>query len=293
MMWYLFYKLYTSTIIHDLKFVNSFNTFLFLLSLVLVYINWGLEAKKWQLLMFSQQKLDFITSYKSVLAGLVSGLFTPNRLGNFIGRLSYLKSNLHSTGIINTTLGNMAQFITTIVFGLIGMLFSLSFIIMPVNIILLISISVLALFISIWLFFKPELILKISIIKKYLPSSILNSINFSTTQTSKLKLAVLLFSVLRYFVFCLQFYLLFLTFGEQTSAYKLLSLIALHYFLTTIIPSPFFGKLFVRESVAVFVFSLINLKLASILAVVFMLWLINLAIPAILGSVLWLKVKNV
>jgi hypothetical protein len=57
----------------------------------------------------------------------------------------------------------------------------------------------------------------------------------------------------------------------------------------TLIPSLFFGKLVVRESVAVFVFSYVGIETPLILIVAFLLWLINLAIPAGIGGLIWLN----
>ena len=61
-----------------------------IICLVLMIMNWGLEALKWQVLVKSTQPLNFIQAFGSVLAGLATGLITPNRIGNFIGRNAYV-----------------------------------------------------------------------------------------------------------------------------------------------------------------------------------------------------------
>ena len=41
--------------------------------------NWGLEARKWQLLMRPLATMSFFTAYKSVLCGVTFSLNTPNQ----------------------------------------------------------------------------------------------------------------------------------------------------------------------------------------------------------------------
>ena len=57
----------------------------------LVFINWGFEARKWQLLVKPIQRMDFLTAYKSVLSGVTLSINTPNRIGEYGGRILYIK----------------------------------------------------------------------------------------------------------------------------------------------------------------------------------------------------------
>ena len=59
--------------------------------IVMVFINWGLEARKWQVLLEPIQKMSFIRAFKSVLGGLALSLNTPNRMGEYGGRILYVK----------------------------------------------------------------------------------------------------------------------------------------------------------------------------------------------------------
>src|SRR4051812_32493288 len=43
--------------------------------------NWGLETKKWQILVRPIQDISYGMAFKSVLSGLSLSLFLPNRLG--------------------------------------------------------------------------------------------------------------------------------------------------------------------------------------------------------------------
>ena len=63
----------------------------FWLVIVLVFVNWGFEAKKWKLLITPIQKMSFFTAFKSVLTGVTLSLNTPNRIGEYGGRILYVK----------------------------------------------------------------------------------------------------------------------------------------------------------------------------------------------------------
>ena len=57
----------------------------------LALVNWGLEARKWQLLLLPIQKISFFRAYRSVLSGLALSLNTPNRMGEYGGRIFYVQ----------------------------------------------------------------------------------------------------------------------------------------------------------------------------------------------------------
>lgn len=253
-------------------------------ALALTKVNWILEAKKWQLLSSPFQKLHFSTAYQSVLAGLATGLITPNRLGNFIGRLAYVAPEYKVQATINTQVGNLAQFIITIILGLFGltavaeMFIPISFIWVPLIMLILAS----------WIYFQPKIIVKLPFGSK-IHAKFSKEIDDLAELPNSLKWRVLLFSLLRYLVFIVQFICLFKVFGIETDVILLALLSATTFLITTVIPGIFLGKLLVRESAAVFVFSWIALPIQIILAVSFLLWLINLAIPAIFGWYFWIK----
>jgi len=287
---YLIFKIVNAPILNALKDLTVYTYTPLVIAIGLVFLNWGLEAKKWQLMIQPIQKMSFFTAYKSVLSGLASGLLTPNRLGNFLGRLVYLKKEHHNQAVVNTQIGNLAQFISTILMGVIGLMTLLWFEYDILNPILITIVSFTLLFLGLVVYFKPTLILKL-IIKRFLSKKTKTSLTQVSNLPNHFKLIILGLSIARYMVFTAQYYLLFFLFNPFYGL-KLLSLISVTFLLTTIIPSFFFGKLFVRESVAVFVFSLGQFDTTLILLVAFLLWMINLAIPTIFGSIFWLKQKQ-
>jgi len=288
LMGYLVYKISTSSILDSIHEIEMIKIELIGFTLLLMMLNWGLETRKWQVLLQNVQKLSFVNAFKSVLAGLSSGLLTPNRIGNFIGRLAYVNKENHNQATVNTLVGNLAQFISTVLMGVIGFSFLL---LLKFDIQNNIWICVLSIFFSslaCYVYFKPSVI-NFAPFNKLFGDQTKLSIQEINDSRTNLKLKVLGLSVVRYIVFCVQYFLLFKAFGLEISTIVLFSLITTVFLLTTLIPSLLFGKLFVRESVAVFVFSLVSIDLSLILLVAFLLWIINLVIPAVIGSVFWLK----
>ena len=89
-------------------------------TLLLMTANWGLEAKKWQLANRILQPLSFWQSFKAVLTGTAIAAFTPNRMGEYFGRILYIEEGKRTRSIALTVVGSIAQFVVTLVFGIAG-----------------------------------------------------------------------------------------------------------------------------------------------------------------------------
>ena len=55
-------------------------------------LNWGIEARKWQMVVSKNSPVSFNTSFKAIFAGNALAFFTPNRTGEYFGRMLYLES---------------------------------------------------------------------------------------------------------------------------------------------------------------------------------------------------------
>jgi len=261
---------------------------------VLMLINWLLEAIKWKALVSSVVDISLGKSFLAVITGVTLGLITPNKLGSFLGQVVYLPDNVRRRASWSTLYGNFAQMLVTFTFGTMALGVSLSNNLLgyKYEILLQVSfvVSVLMNFLIVILFFHSvKFWNKLKFIEKINPkwSQLINhqSLNFSE------KGAVLLISAGRYLVFVSQYYLLLLFFDIQLSVVEGFVIIALTFFILNFIPSPFLGKLGVRESVALFVIGpYCNCELQAVVAS-FMLWIINLAIPGMVGALLLFKLN--
>ena len=80
-------------------------------------------------------------------------------------------------------------------------------------------------------------------------------------------------------------------FGINGGTVIVFSLIALTFFVTSVIPTFALTEIAVRVGVAIYFFSTIYTSQAPILAASLFLWMVNLAIPALIGSAFVYKLK--
>lgn len=95
------------------------NTY-FWVAFALIGLNWSLEALKWQYLLRFITSPNFGESLRGVLGGVALALFTPNRIGEYGGRIWWLPQSVRWQGIIALFSGNMLQLSVNIIGGAIG-----------------------------------------------------------------------------------------------------------------------------------------------------------------------------
>lgn len=265
---------------------------------LLMPVNWLLEAIKWKFTISKAEKINLITAIRAILGGITVSMITPNRTGEYLGRVFILKSPVN--GILLTLAGSFGQLITTFVMGCTSL-----FIAMPVLInylaiksdgsLTLLRIAVITMIggaIMIYLkfpvFYK---IADISLLRKY--EKIKKLARLSEVFSQFDLIMILLISLLRYVIFSTQYYLLLVIGGIQISPQSAFIVISLQYFIMAFIPSVALSEIGIRGSVAIMIFSiyfqygkgvLLNDEQAfSVASASISLWFINLAVPAIAG----------
>ena len=88
--------------------------------LLLIPLNWLLESAKWQEVLSKIQNLSLSQAVKSVLIGLTSGFFTPNRVGEPVGRAMLLADGNKTKGVFCSLICTMAQSFATLLFACIA-----------------------------------------------------------------------------------------------------------------------------------------------------------------------------
>ncbi|MBN4073004.1 flippase-like domain-containing protein [Crocinitomix catalasitica] len=290
LLFFICWKVWNEPILEDLQNIQITpdGILLCFLVIILMPVNWLLETAKWKLLMDKVHKLSWRGAFLSVLAGVSTGLLTPNRIGNFIGRTIYTGKEVRTKSIIYTFQTNLGSLFATISFGIAGALIFQTFIkdLSPLAfyLILLIVVGLVGTF-----FFNPNLV-NHTPVKRVLKEKTQEDLKQAGLISNQLKVIVLLLSMVRYLVYLLQFYLLLLAFGITEPTIILLSAIAFVFLITTAIPSFLFGKLFVREASALFVLTMLEIPSTIILITAFLLWFINLAIPSLFGA--WVLIRK-
>src|SRR5690606_15398778 len=84
---------------------------------LMMFLNWLLEVIKWQYLSRRLEKLSLWKATKSVFCGLTWAIFTPNRIGEYGGRVLCLKPENRARGAVAMGVGLFAQLVLTSVFG--------------------------------------------------------------------------------------------------------------------------------------------------------------------------------
>lgn len=271
---------------------NNFNDYSFfdglsfLVVFLLVFVNWFFESLKFKLLVKPIQQITIKKSVQAVLAGITVSIFTPQRLGDFGGRIFVLETKNRLNGIFATLLGSLSQLLITLIVGALlfpvyaaknNVVFSYS-----INYVFLIPIAVLvlvALFTGyLNLSHLGALLSRFKFFAKHY-----SLIHFMQKYSKRNLLIVLLISMLRYVVFSFQFVVLLKLFNVEINYINALVGISQVYFLMAIIPTFALGELGVRGSLSLWILGVYTTAVSGIIAASIFLWILNLALPALVG----------
>ena len=260
-------------------------------ALALLPINLAIEAKKWQLLCRPFQDLSMSTATKAITAGSAYSMFTPNRIGDGLGRFHFTPKNKRPAAGYAFAMSSSAQFISTLLFGCLGFGVIKSFghpeptwwlteqRWIPAFLLLFAGFAVFCYFSS---YFLP-IIQRIQFLR-FLHKHTAALQGYSLSQKGK----VLVLSLLRYLVFSSQFILLLLGFNEL-SVIDAFARINLIYLFSTLIPTLALAELGLRESLSLVFLENMGLSDVEIFSAAFLLWVINLMLPAIYGHITLLQ----
>jgi len=274
---------------------HKYNLFYLLFSIILMPINWFLESLKFKILLHNIQTISNKQSIKAILSGITVSIFMPKRIGDFGGRIIFLKKNNKIKGVLATLLGSMSQLIITIIIGLSFFPAYLNYnnILQKYNINenIIFAFSLLSIIIVLFIFLNISklniYIKRVSFLNKYN-----NLLSFVNQYTKKQLLSLLTLSLLRYFIFSSQFILLLHSFNVTLPYNEAIIGISQIYFLMIVIPVFSLGELSIRGSLSVWVLNSFTPLVSGVLATSILLWFINLAIPAIIGSIFILKTPH-
>jgi hypothetical protein len=273
------------------------NAWKFWLVIAFVFVNWGLEARKWQLLMKAVQPISFITAFKSVLCGVTLSLNTPNRIGEYGGRILFVQEGNRIKAITLSIAGGMAQLIITMLMGCFGLVYLL-FTMDAGDTLMGISVFWVRIFLYgsifgtiVFTFFFFRLNWLVRLLEK-LPYADRFSkyINVLETFDAKILLRLLSISFFRYIVFVLQYIFILQMLQVEQNVWTGFWIITVMFWIMAIIPSFAIAELGIRGTVAKTLFSYSS-NTIGILTATFGIWFVNLFIPAFIGSLLILGIK--
>ncbi len=253
------------------------NPFFLLFVLLLVPLNWFFEWRKWILtLSIVDVYAKPVNKIHAFFAGIVTGMLTPNMLGNFVGRIYYFERNHRIAIVVLTLLTNYAQFIASIFLGIIALLFLHK---SPwiLDLAQLYWVFIFSAILFLLIYFNFEFVFKYIRRKSRMYLLIRN-----LKRRRVFRWKILGLSMLRHAVFTLQFSLILSAFGEDFSFHNMLWIWQFYLWLT-LAPSLFLGKLAIRETVAIWVLTAAGMGELTIVISSFLIWVFNLLIPTVIG----------
>lgn len=272
-----------------------------IVTILLIPFNFIFENLKWRSLLTNTHDVSFGTTMKAILCGSTLGIVTPNRLGEYGGRILYINPEDNWKAIYATGVGNLAQMIILLTFGWIG---ALVFFNAQVDIPTLITsgsifIGIAGLVLLVLLYFNIDVIIglvnrlpflrkikdRVKQWKAFQHLEILRSYDAATLNKA------LGLAFVKYLVYTTQYLLLLYFFGIDVPLVYALAGIASIYLIQTSIPLPAFIGLIARGELALLIWGYYSDSAAHILGASFTLWILNLLIPAIIGLLLIYKVN--
>jgi hypothetical protein len=269
---------------------------LLLLVLALVPFNWGLEAEKWRRLISPLERIGFRRALRATLSGVTLGLFTPNRIGEYGGRVWYLSPGRRMAAVPLSLMGSWAQILVTGMLGaLSGILFyyrfariqQWPFLGKPVPWLMAIAVLSLVALVAYLLF--PLWIGKVGHWSwwKRLPRTLRPPLRLLESLHPALLGQAFGLSAARYLVFAAQYLILLRVFNLALGWGQGFVALGTLFLMQSLLPSLSAFEWLKRGNLALFVFGVFIPDSAhaewSILAASTGLWAINLVLPALLG----------
>ena len=258
----------------------------------LLPFNWLLEVFKWEMLTSRFQKINLITAVKAVLAGISTGFFTPNRVGELVGRVMFLDAENRKAGatmsVVNSLTQNLVIAICGVPAALVYFYSTTSTISVEIENFLLVLLAFVVMC-SLFYFYLPRF-------SKFLSqTNIAKQISGFTACLSEYSNAdlirIMLISLLRFCVFSFQFFLMLRFFGIQLQPLDALIVIPTNYLFVTFSPSFAFSEAAVRSSYAVLFIGAYSGEVLNIALAGICIWTVNFVIPMLVGSILIVKEK--
>ena len=121
----LYLQIFRKDNINDLThaFISSLNwsnSWLLVLTILLVPMNWFMESYKWKTIVSSFSDTTLKESMKVILGGLSFGVLTPSRIGEYGGRFYMTEDEDRWKTLSATFVGSLSQNIITAMVGLAG-----------------------------------------------------------------------------------------------------------------------------------------------------------------------------
>lgn len=295
--WYVYHLLTRNSALADFKgLLLTVDSQVIYSSLAVVFIlmamNWLVEALKWRYICLQFQPVSLKTAIESVLCGLSWAIFTPNRIGEYGGRVLFLSPKKRVFGVIGMGMGAISQMVITNVVGVFAFSWFL-YIYLNIRGLWFIGVFVLALIYATFfllLYFRigliNNLLVKISFLKRYQRFFGL-LLRYGQKKLKK----IFLYSLVRYSIFTSQYCLLMQVLIPNLPFFEMVMMISILFFVQSALPSLDLFDVGVRSITATYFFGFLTDQNVAVMAIAACIWFVNLIIPAIIGSFFTFKIN--
>ena len=259
---------------------------------LLLPLNWVLETQKWRSLLWPFWKIPFGQAFLGVMAGVSLSLFTPNRIGEYGGRMLAVPPRYNWHAVMAALVGNLAQLLALIGFGLLGAFYVAGLYYREVQLLFsgLWWLAVALLGLIYVLYFNIRWLSAVARVLP-LPRKVLRlALWLKHYRPRRLGLALGL-AAARYATYSFQYYCLLVFFGVNIPVGAALAGIATIFLIQTSIPLPPVLGLLARGEAALLALGPGNDQDVAILAATFGLFIINLCLPALVGMAAIFKIN--
>ena len=302
---YVGYRLFSEgeNVFRNIWHLSAVQGFILFLAFILMPLNWGLETIKWKIsLQRVYSDISFWDAWSGVWAGLATGIFTPNRLGEYAGRIAFIPQTYRLEAAIYLFADRFCQLIITVWAGWLGLewiaIYHADYLSQWVPGIQWLWLWIfwgcrtIALLLLLIVLFPPKR-LPVNILGDRFRPWLLKAQSALEKLDTQLLWTLLGISLIRYIVFSFQYFMLLFAFGNEHTKLMTFALINLIFLIKSLVPGIALTELGIRESIALYVMGAVGISAFSAFSSTFLLYMINLLIPSLIGLIFVYRIRQI
>lgn len=260
---------------------------IYLLAVAVCLVNWGIESRKWQVLLKQLEKVSFTVAVKSTFSGVTVSNILPFRVGEYFGRIIYLSPENRIPAAFNSVFGSSMQLVISLIFGIPAAVSVFGHAYQSMYTLAVFTLVGIFLF-FLFLFFYSR---KVKTARKKWLGRLLDDIKKFTIR----QIAITLwFSMLRYVVFSSFYVFLLMQFGVIHSVQTGYLSVATIYFLQSFAPGMILMDVGMRTGIPLLVIHVTAAEQPALIAAALVNYFFNLLLPSIFGLyfIMVQKIRN-
>jgi hypothetical protein len=259
-------------------------------------LNWLVEALKWRQFIPKEQQLPLTAALAAIFSGVTFSLFTPNRTGDYLGRILLVKPEQNWPIFSATLAGNLCQLCILLLGGWCGLLYytqyalSISWQDYKVFLIFAFLGTIIVVFCLLNIQRLLSWLMSSAFLGKF-KGSLGKYLDLFQSYSRLILWKGLGWAAVRYLIYSTQYLLMLYFAGIEVDFLIGFAGIATLFFVQSSVPLPPALGLLARGEIALIIWGPFSEEPLKILAASFGLFIINLTIPALIGLVAILRIN--